>query len=146
MVLATDMKFLGKGTPVGEKVVENADVKRRACAVSNQNSSTSIMDSSREISPATQSYKSKMYTACRGEIRHSQTALEKDSDTFLLCFLCTPAHWVWKETLTMRFEHKCSVLICYIHTQSILFHCILFIHCPSNLVDQMKLDKLTWTF
>jgi len=35
MVLATDMKFLGKGTPVGQKVMENADVKRRARAVSN---------------------------------------------------------------------------------------------------------------
>lgn len=34
MVLATDMKFLGKGTPVGQKEVENADVKRRACAAS----------------------------------------------------------------------------------------------------------------
>lgn len=39
MVLATDMKFLGKGTPAGQKVGENADVKRRACVVS-----TSIKD------------------------------------------------------------------------------------------------------
>lgn len=34
MVLATDMKFLGKGTPVGQKVGEDADVKKRACDVS----------------------------------------------------------------------------------------------------------------
>lgn len=32
MVLATDMKFLGKGTPAGQRVVEYADVKRGTCA------------------------------------------------------------------------------------------------------------------
>lgn len=41
MVLATDMKFFGKGTPAGQKVVENADVKRRACAVSTSTPSLS---------------------------------------------------------------------------------------------------------
>lgn len=39
--MATDMKFFGKGTPVGQKVVENADVKRRAYAVSTSTPSLS---------------------------------------------------------------------------------------------------------